>query len=127
MPAPTPDHPDAALVAWEAELEALVIEWGDLDDVWPKGKTAMERYEIGRRHRDCLARIREIQEAIVATKARTIAGAAVQLRRVEAKFDGPGAWAADVGRIEIVTRGPNGYTNAPTRGSSGKCRMMQVD
>ena len=91
MPAPTldtvTDNPDAALLAWEAELEALMVEWADLDDAWPKGKTAMERYEIGCRHRDCLARIREIQQAIVDTEARTVAGAAVQLRRLEVLLD----------------------------------------
>ncbi len=30
MPAPTPDHHDVSLVAWEAELEALLIEWADM-------------------------------------------------------------------------------------------------
>jgi predicted hotdog family 3-hydroxylacyl-ACP dehydratase len=29
-PAPTPEHPDDALIAYEAELEALVIEWNAL-------------------------------------------------------------------------------------------------
>ncbi len=38
--APTPEHPDAALLAYEAELEALVIEWQELDAAWPRGKTA---------------------------------------------------------------------------------------
>ncbi len=47
----------------------------------------MERYEIGCRHRECLARIREIQASIASTEARTIAGAAVHLRRVEAMLD----------------------------------------
>ena len=91
MPAPTPtpvtNHPDADLVAWKAELEAVMIEWAELDDAWPKGRTAMERYEIGCRHRDCLARIRDIQESIVATEAHTVAGAAVQLRRLEVMLD----------------------------------------
>ena len=91
MPSPAPkpatDHPDAALVAWEAELERLMIEWAGLDDAWPKGRTAMERYEIGCWHRDCLNRIREIQQAIVATEACTVAGAAVQLRRLEVSLD----------------------------------------
>ncbi len=41
-PAPTPDHPDAALIAWEAEIKALVIECNALDDAWPKGRTAKE-------------------------------------------------------------------------------------
>ena len=44
-------------------------------------KSMMERYAIGCRHRDCLNRIREIQQAIVTTKAHTVAGAAVPLRR----------------------------------------------
>lgn len=63
-PAPTPDHPDAALIGCEAELEALVIEWQLLDDAWPKGRTAMERWQIGRRHEECLTRIAELRELI---------------------------------------------------------------
>ena len=47
----------------------------------------MERYEIGCRHRECLARIRKIQASIVATKARTVAGAAVQIRYLEVLLD----------------------------------------
>ena len=84
---PEPNHPDAALLAWETELEALMIEWAELDDAWPKGRTAMERYEIGDRHRQCLSRIHEIQESIIASKARTVAGAAVQLRRLQVLLD----------------------------------------
>ncbi len=87
-PAPTPEHPDAALIAYEAELEALVVEWNGLDDAWPKGRTAMERWEIGRRHEACLTRIAELQELIAVTDAQTLAGAAVQLRRLDAMFDG---------------------------------------
>jgi hypothetical protein len=41
----------------------------------------MERYEIGRRHEECLSRIAE-------TEAATLAGAAVQLRRLDAMLDG---------------------------------------
>ncbi len=51
----------------------------------------MERYEIGCRHRECLARIQEIQGSIASTEARTIAGAVVQLRRLGALFDQLGA------------------------------------
>ncbi len=46
-PAPTPDRPDAALIAYEAELEALVVEWETLDDAWPKGRTAMALLALG--------------------------------------------------------------------------------
>ena len=70
---------------------ASIIEWADLDEAWPKGKTTMERYEIGRGHRECLDRIRELHELIAETGARTIAGAAVQLRRLAALFDRLGA------------------------------------
>ena len=60
-PGPTPDHPDAALIAYEAELEALVVERQELDEAWPKGKTPMARWQIGRRHEECLIRIAETE------------------------------------------------------------------
>ena len=91
MPAPTPesvtDRPDDALVAWESQLESLVIKWGALDDAWPNGRTEAARHEIGRQHRQCLDRIRKLHELIVSTEARSVAGAAVHLRRVEAMLD----------------------------------------
>ena len=64
-----------------------MVEWSALDDAWPKGRTTMEPYEIGDRHRECLARIHEIQESIIGIEARTLSGAAVHLRRVEAMLD----------------------------------------
>jgi len=79
------------LVAVEPVRElfrALIVEWQQLDVAWPKGRTAMERYELGCRHRECLERIRELREPIVETEARTLAGAAVQLRRLNAMIDG---------------------------------------
>ena len=47
--APTPDHPDAALLAYEAELEALVVEWQILDDAWPgRGASVVPRWNFHR-------------------------------------------------------------------------------
>ena len=90
-PAPTPvtvtDHTDTALVAWEAKLEALIIEWGALDDAWPNGRTEAARHEIGRQHQECINRIGKLHDLIVSTEARSLAGAAVHLRRVEAMLD----------------------------------------
>ena len=91
MPAPTPetvtDSPDAALVAWESKLDALIIEWAALDEAWPNGSTEAARHEIGRQHQECLHRIGKLHDLIVSTEARSLAGAAVHLRRVEAMLD----------------------------------------
>ena len=89
MPAtvPTADSLDAALLAYEAEFEALVLEWQQLDAAWPKGKTPMERWQIGRRHQAYLIRIRELHRDIAEAEAKTLAGAAVQLRRLRAVLD----------------------------------------
>ena len=43
-----PEHPDADLLAWEAELYHLVVEHARLEAAWPKGKTAVERARTGR-------------------------------------------------------------------------------
>jgi hypothetical protein len=64
-----------------------VIEWQGLDVAWPKGPTAMERWKIGSRHEECLTRIAELEELIAGTEAQTLAGAAVQLRRLDAMLD----------------------------------------
>ena len=45
----------AALLAWEAQLEGLVIKWAALDDAWPNGSTEAARDEIGRRHQENLS------------------------------------------------------------------------
>ncbi len=48
----------------------------------------MARCEIGRRHEACLERIAEVQNLITETEAQTLAGATVQLRRLDAILDG---------------------------------------
>ena len=81
---PAPDtHPDAALLAMEGELERLLMRWEDLRAAWPKGRTAVERARLGRKVDDTLDRISDIHRQIVTTPARTLAGAAVQLRRLQ--------------------------------------------
>ena len=61
---------------------------GYLGYAWPKGRTAMARWRIGSRHEACLIRIAELRELIAETEAQTLAGAAVQLRRLDAMLDG---------------------------------------
>ena len=65
--------PDADLLSWGAELDELILEWQALDEAWPKGKTAMERWQIGTRHKACLERIAELQKLIAAAEAQTLA------------------------------------------------------
>jgi hypothetical protein len=72
VPEPTLDHPDAARIGYEPE--PLVVEWNALDVAWPKGKTPIERWQIGRRHEACLGRIAEFEELIAGTDAQTLAG-----------------------------------------------------
>ena len=86
MTAP-PEHPDADLLAWEAELDRLVVEHAKLEAAWPKGETAVERARTGRRLDEVLTRIAELHGLIARAQPRTLAGTAVQLRRALAVID----------------------------------------
>ena len=66
----------------EGELERLLVRWEGLRAAWPKVRTAVERARIGREVEDTFDRISELQRGIVTTPARTLSGAAVQLRRL---------------------------------------------
>ena len=79
---------DVTLVELESELEALLVEYESLSRAWPKEPHAVARAEIGRQVDDALARIGELQYAIVAFPADTLADAAVKLRRLDALLDG---------------------------------------
>ncbi len=70
----------------EQELHERLIEYEALSAAWPRGRTAMERYRIGKRHEQTLARIAELEAAIASAKAVTLEDAAVQLRRVLARL-----------------------------------------
>lgn len=87
--APELDTPDAELLAWERELHDLLIEHARLEFAWPKGATPIERAGIGRRLEDVLDNIAEIHELIADTRPRTLAGAAVLLRRALAAIGDP--------------------------------------
>ena len=82
-----PEHPDADLLAWEAELDHLVVEHARLEASWPKGKTAVERARTGRRLDEVLTRTAELHGLIARTRPRTPASAAVQLRRALAAIE----------------------------------------
>ena len=87
---PELDTPDADLIAWEAELHELLLEHERLEAAWPKGATAVDRARIGRRLEDVLDDIAEIHELIADARPRTLAGAAVLLRRALAAIGDPG-------------------------------------
>ena len=79
---------DVTLAELESELEALLVEYESLSQAWPKEPHAVARSEIGRKVEDALTRIGELQYAIVAFPADTLADAAVKLRRLDALLDG---------------------------------------
>ena len=83
----SPEHPDADLLAWEIELDRLVLEHAKLEAAWPKGETAVDRARTGRRYENALNRIAELHGLIVRAQPKTLAGAAVQLRRALATID----------------------------------------
>ena len=72
------------LVEMERELTRLLIEYDELEAAWPKGGHVLTRAKIGRRVADALARIADLEHDIIATPARTPAGAAVRRRRLAA-------------------------------------------
>ncbi len=81
------DRPMAALPTLERELHGCLIEYEALSEAWPRGRTAMERYRIGKKVDAALKRIAELEAAIAGAKAMTLEDAAVQLRRVLARLD----------------------------------------
>ena len=78
----------ATLVEMESELEALLIEYDELDTVRAKGHHVLVRARAGRQAADALLRIADLQRVIATTPARTVPEAAVHLRRLAALFEG---------------------------------------
>lgn len=71
----------------EERLTAALLGFDRLDDAWPKGATAVERAEIGRRREEALSEIVTLHQRIVAGHAETLADAAAQLRRLAVMAD----------------------------------------
>ena len=76
MPAPSETLP-----VLEQRLAERLLDFERLDEAWPRGRTAIERAEIGRQREDALSRIVALRDLIVTTRAETLADAAVQFRR----------------------------------------------
>ncbi len=87
---PDVDAPDADLLAWERELVELLLEHERLEAAWPKGEGPLERARTGRRLEGVLEDIGEVHDDIAAARPRTLAGAAVMLRRALAAIGDPG-------------------------------------
>ena len=81
-------RPGAGLVELESELEALLIEYDELDTVGVKGHHVLVRARAGRQAADMLVHIADLQRTIATMPARTLPEAAVQLRRLAALFEG---------------------------------------
>ena len=67
-------NPPSLCPALEQQLTASLLEFETLDEAWPKGRTAVERAQIGR----------ELEDRITCARAETLADAAAQLRRLAA-------------------------------------------
>ncbi len=70
------------LPALEQRLTQRLLDFDRLDDAWPRGRTAIERAEIGRHREDTLSGIVALRVRIVTARADTLADAAVQLWRL---------------------------------------------
>ena len=81
-------RPSATLVELESELEALLLEYDDIDTVRAKGHHVLVRAKAGRQAADMLVHIADLQRTIATMPARTLPEAAVQLRRLAALFEG---------------------------------------
>ncbi len=68
------------LVALDQRLAERLLDFECLDEAWPRGRTAIERAEIGRQREDAPSGIVALRQRIVTARAETLADAAVQLR-----------------------------------------------
>ena len=79
--------PSESLPALEQRLAERLLAFEHLDAAWPKGRTAIERTEIGRQCEDALFKIVALRNRIASGRAETLADAAVQLRRLAVMAD----------------------------------------
>ena len=93
-----PNPPSDALVGMEREIAGLAVEYGILKRAYPGEKQADDRANIAKEMSRIQGRIVELQGAIVETEAKTPAGAAVQLRRIQ-------------GMLNLMRPGPNSPLN----------------
>ncbi len=70
------------LPALEQRLAERLLAFDRLDEAWPRGRTAIERADIGRQREDALSEIVTLRDRIVTARAETMADAAVHLRRL---------------------------------------------
>ncbi len=70
------------LPALESCLAERLLGFDCLDEVWPRGRTAIEWAGIGRQREDALSGIVDLRDRIVTARAETLVDAAVQLRRL---------------------------------------------
>ncbi len=74
--------PSESLVTLEQGPAERLLAFELLDEAWPRGRSAIERAEIGREREDALSEIVTLRRHIATARAETLADAAVQLRRL---------------------------------------------
>ncbi len=79
----------------------LLAEFVLLDEAWPEATRVLDRARIGRRREDDLERIGDLQAAIAAAPAGTIADAAVKFRRLQAQLED--AYVDDSARLMLAS------------------------
>ena len=57
--------PSESLPVLEQRLAERLLDFERLDEAWPKGRTAVERAEIGRQREDALSEIVALRDRIV--------------------------------------------------------------
>ena len=75
--------PSETLPVLEQRLAERLLAFEHLDAAWPKGRTAIDRTEIGRQREDALSGIVFLRDLIITVRAGTLADAAAPLRRLE--------------------------------------------
>ena len=93
-----PNPPSDPLVALERELAGLAVEYLILKKAYPQETRADDKARVAIEMSRIQGRIVELQGAIVETEAKTPAGAAVQLRRIQ-------------GMLNLMRPGPNSPLN----------------
>ncbi len=124
---PEPVESPAAL---EQRLVDSLLRFEELSEAWPKGATAVERAEIGRRRSVALLDVETLQQRIMRARAATLADAAVQLRRLAVMADAeprphallasPDARGLVASVLAVVEREVDGADRGKTEGLNGQ-------
>ena len=89
--------PSETLVSLEQRLVERLLHFERLDEAWPRGRTAIERAEIGRRREDALYEIASLRTRIATGRADRATG-----ERCWTRLDGPKVDIRGLGSAVVV-------------------------